>query len=144
MGKYSFNPTSIITNILMHYSRSAGDWGLRFPRARAAECVRRLEAAGRRAPPGGRHYPLRPARAGAGPHRLVVRIITLCLLSGVPGSGPVPARPQTGRTTKHHLVFEAAREVSSGQETRQRHTDTRLQAEVYNSPRFDKGEKQNC
>ena len=25
-------------------------------------------------------------------------------------------------------------------EVRQRHTDTRLQAEVYNSPRFDKGE----
>ena len=48
------------------------------------------------------------------------------------GSGPVPSRP-TGNS-KHHLVFEAAREVA------ERHTDERLQAEVYNSPRFDKGE----
>lgn len=55
------------------------------------------------------------------------------------GSGPVPARPQTGRTTKHHLVFEASRAVSGDTAARQRHTDTRLQAEVYNSPRFDKG-----
>ena len=52
----------------------------------------------------------------------------------------MPARPQTGRTTKHHLVFEASRAVSGDTAARQRHTDTRLQAEVYNSPRFDKGE----
>ena len=58
----------------------------------------------------------------------------------VAGSGPVPARPPTGRNTKHHLVFEASRAVSGDNEARQRHTDTRLQAEVYNSPRFDKGE----
>ena len=56
------------------------------------------------------------------------------------GSGPVPARPPTGVTDKHHLVFEASRAVSGNTEARQRHTDTRLQAEVYNSPRFDKGE----
>ena len=61
-------------------------------------------------------------------------------MSLVVGSGPVPARPQTGRTTKHHLVFEASRAVTGDTEARQRHTDTRLQAEVYNSPRFDKGE----
>ena len=61
-------------------------------------------------------------------------------MSLVAGSGPVPARPQTGRTTKHHLVFEASRAVTGDTEARQRHTDTRLQAEVYNSPRFDKGE----
>ena len=52
----------------------------------------------------------------------------------------MPARPPTGMTDKHHLVFEASRAVSGDTETRQRHTDTRLQAEVYNSPRFDKGE----
>ena len=37
---------------------------------------------------------------------------------------------------RHNIVFEAAREVS----TASRHTDEALQAEVYNSPRFDKGE----
>ena len=47
------------------------------------------------------------------------------------GEGPVPSRP-TGNN-KHQIVFEAAREVA------ERHTDERLQAEVYNSPRFDKG-----
>ena len=38
--------------------------------------------------------------------------------------------------SRHNIVFEAAREVS----TASRHTDEALQAEVYNSPRFDKGE----
>ena len=46
------------------------------------------------------------------------------------GNGPVPARPSGN---KHNIVFEAAREVAD------RHTDEKLQAEVYNSPRFDKG-----
>ena len=47
------------------------------------------------------------------------------------GNGPVPARPS--HNNKHNIVFEAAREVAD------RHTDEKLQAEVYNSPRFDKG-----
>ena len=47
------------------------------------------------------------------------------------GNGPVTARPSGN---KHNIVFEAAREVAD------RHTDETLQAEVYNSPRFDKGE----
>ena len=50
-----------------------------------------------------------------------------------PGDGPVPDRPT--RENKHNIVFEAAREVPG------RHTDTKLQAVVYNSPRFDKGRK---
>ena len=45
------------------------------------------------------------------------------------GHGPVPARP----TKKQNIVFEAAREVPG------RHTDTKLQAVVYNSPKYDKG-----
>lgn len=47
------------------------------------------------------------------------------------GPGPVPARPP--KIHKHNLVFEAAREVRA-------HKDDELQAEVYNSPRYDKGE----
>ena len=48
------------------------------------------------------------------------------------GPGPVPDRPH--RRNKQHVVFEAAREVRG-------HRDDVLQAEVYNSPRYDKGEE---
>ena len=45
------------------------------------------------------------------------------------GAGPVPERPPK---KNHNVVFEASREVRG-------HKDEVLKAEVYNSPRYDKG-----
>ena len=42
---------------------------LHVPHAAAGECLLCVEASGPRSPPGGRHHPLRAARAGEGPHR---------------------------------------------------------------------------
>ena len=46
------------------------------------------------------------------------------------GAGPVPDRPP--KINKPNLVFEASREVRG-------HRSDVLKAEVYNSPRYDKG-----